>query len=502
MRTHFTIACRGSKLSLAQADIFKRHVLQEFPRIHFKTQIVHTRGDLNPEVPINKLEGKDIFTHEVQLALKSGKADFAIHSMKDVSHLSFFGNHHTAVFDRGLVHDIAIFNADIEHKLERGLQVYIGTSSPRRAVLGVEFLKNTLPKRHPEMHIESKPIRGNVDTRLRKLDMGWYDGIILSLEGVNRLTRYGDHTNVIKRLLNRKKFMVLSLFHCPPAANQAALIAETHEKNTDAIKILNAINKPDLVKMTTKERQVVDRYGEQGCSQDFGTFSSAVRGINFTYAFGQDRHKQEFVHWDHPLPVNISPQDVFFFQEVSSETFNYSYLNIADARLEQPIYFISHKRARGSINQELLTSKSIWTSGTETWFDLAKAGIWVEGSADGLGIHGLDRIWLESFFDHTWENALILTNAKSALTYDASKITTSAYDLQPTFNTHVIDRLRKSRSIFWTSFQQYKYYQPYTAKDAVHMCAAGRTAELIRGANVSPFIFPTIKAFKQWQNTT
>ena len=495
----FTIACRGSKLSLAQAAIFQSRINENHPGIQFDLHIVKTKGDLNPETPIDQIEGKDIFTNEVQLALESGNADFAVHSMKDVSHLSFFGNHQTAVFDRGVLHDVAIFNGQIEDLLKRGQTIRIGTSSPRRASLGIRFLKKALPRLHSEVRIEDQAIRGNVDTRLRKLDRGEYDGIILSLEGLNRLLKYGDHTGELKGLLKGKKKMVLSLFHCPPAANQAALIAETRKQNQEAIEILQSINHEELLSMTSAERAVIDRYGYQGCSQHFGVFSSRVRNVAYTYASGIDPEENEFVYWDFAKPQDIDPEEVLYFKDILHQAFNYRSLDVHATDLNRRICFITHRRTTDAFELDILKDKLVWTSGTDTWFYLAKRGIWVEGCADGLGIHDIMKIWTGDLFSYGWDDALVLTNAKSSVAYDGNINTVATYDLEATFAEEVTTLLRMAPAIFWTSYQQYYFYQPYTAEHAIHLCAAGRTAQLIEAAGETPVIFPTIKAFKQWK---
>jgi hydroxymethylbilane synthase len=181
LKSSFTIACRGSWLSLAQADIFRKKVAALYPDVIINTTIIETAGDKEQTTPLHLVEGKDFFTKEIQDYLNSGQADFAVHSMKDVSSTDFFAAGNYAIIDRELLHDVAIFNENITDKIKRGEKIIIGTSSPRRSNMATGFLQKALPKfNDAAITVAAEPIRGNVDTRLQKLDNGAYDGIILA----------------------------------------------------------------------------------------------------------------------------------------------------------------------------------------------------------------------------------------------------------------------------------------------------------------------------------
>jgi hydroxymethylbilane synthase len=99
------------------------------------------------------------------------------------------------------------------------------------------FLKKALPQLHNEIKIETKPIRGNVETRLRKLNNGEYDATILATAGLNRLLSSVEDQQTIKELLKDKKLMILPLIECVPAPCQGAIAAEAFYKNEKAIAI-------------------------------------------------------------------------------------------------------------------------------------------------------------------------------------------------------------------------------------------------------------------------
>src|SRR6476659_9057065 len=113
----------------------------------------------------------------------------------------FFGSNKFAVVDRDDTRDVVILSQRSKVKNENGQTLVIGTCSPRREEMAIGFLQKALPQFHRGSKIETKSIRGNVDTRLRKLDSGEYDGIILATAGINRLLNSDEDAPAIKALL-------------------------------------------------------------------------------------------------------------------------------------------------------------------------------------------------------------------------------------------------------------------------------------------------------------
>ena len=182
---------RSSRLSLLQIDIVKNKIEAAFPEILVEVIARSSRGDELQNIPLHTAEGSDFFTQDIFNALVSGEADIAVHSLKDMSSEHFFGENKFAVVDRDDTRDVAIFNHDIENKIAHGEKIIIGTCSPRREEMATVFLKKALPHLHEEVKIEIKPIRGNVETRLRKLNNKEYDATILATAGINRLLKIG-----------------------------------------------------------------------------------------------------------------------------------------------------------------------------------------------------------------------------------------------------------------------------------------------------------------------
>ncbi|MEK6781786.1 MAG: hydroxymethylbilane synthase [Bacteroidota bacterium] len=371
----FKIVCRGSKLSLAQANIFKEKFMDAHDGVKVEIIVKETEGDTNQWQPLTEMEGKDFFTKDIQDYLLSGKADFAIHSMKDVSGDFFFKNNSYAVIERDEVHDVAVFNESVIDKLKKGERLFIGTSSPRRMEMASEFLLKALPSVNGQkVNISTSMIRGNVDTRLRKLDAGEYDGIILACAGLNRLLRDEYSKQEVSALLDDKKLMILPLLECPPAPGQGAIVAETSPGNEEAIRILRSLNVEHLAKAISVERKLANRYGS-GCHQKFGVAHINTGDFSFTYAAGKDRNGKQF--------TEIEPKEILLKDE---ETIS----NEGRWKLSDQLNINLITSSEG-IEQNGRSNQKNWVIKTGLWFDLAPRGMWVQGSLEGFGLKFIEK---------------------------------------------------------------------------------------------------------------
>jgi hydroxymethylbilane synthase len=501
LRSTFNIACRGSWLSLAQAEIFKKKVAAIYPDIIINTTIIETSGDKQQSMPLHLVEGSNFFTKEIQDHLNSNQADFAVHSMKDVSSMDFFKAGHYAIIDRELLHDVAIFNSNIIEKIRSGKKIIIGTSSPRRSNMATGFLQKALPKLNDKpLAMEAQSIRGNVDTRLQKLENGNYDGIILAAAGLNRLLQYEPAKEKVAALLQNKKLMLLPLFECPPAAGQGAIVAETTSSNTDAIEILNAIKDTILTNAITEERVYAQQYG-YGCSQQFGVFHLDTPATSFTYASGKDGDAKSFTEWNFKTVLNISGKQLFSSTDYMKEFFTYNFLDDAIIDENAALFFISsHKALHSEKIKNSIQQKKVWAAGTRTWYELAKKGFWVEGCADGLGFEFLQPVFKSPLVNISINDIQIITNNLSKTHWLQDGVNaTGTYKLSGNLLQEIKNEIAAADIIFWTSYQQYELCKSFIKENVQHVCPAGKTAKLLSAAGVQPIIFPTIKAFNDWR---
>ena len=174
--SRIVIASRESRLAMWQAQHVKSLLSGLYPRCVVEILGMTTRGDQILDRPLSQIGGKGLFIKELEVAMQEGRADLAVHSLKDVPMEMPDGFALTAITARENPCD-----AFVSNRFEG-----IG-SLPRGAVVGTSSLRReaTLRAKYPELTIE--PLRGNLDTRLRKLDEGRYDAIILAAAGLIRL---------------------------------------------------------------------------------------------------------------------------------------------------------------------------------------------------------------------------------------------------------------------------------------------------------------------------
>jgi hydroxymethylbilane synthase len=175
-RNHLVIATRGSALALWQANHVKARLAVVAPELAVELLVIKTSGDQIQDIPLAKVGGKGLFVKEIEQALVEGKADLAVHSMKDVPPELAEGLTIAAVSARETPWDALCARESMSlHTLPHGAR--IGTSSMRRQC--------QLLAARPDLKIEM--LRGNVPTRIKKLDDGLYDAIVLAAAGLTRL---------------------------------------------------------------------------------------------------------------------------------------------------------------------------------------------------------------------------------------------------------------------------------------------------------------------------
>ncbi len=493
---------RGSPLSLLQIEKVKRRIESVCPGIKTKIIVAGSRGDALQDMPLHTVEGSDFFTEEIFEKLVTPEADIAVHSLKDMSSEHFFGNNLFAVMEREDARDVALFNRKVLEKIKRGESLVIGTCSPRRDEMATGFLQKALPQLNDQFKVTTQFIRGNVDTRLKKLDRGEYDGIILATAGLNRLLGSGTGAGEIKKLLKDKLLMILPLIECVPAPCQGAIVAEAHASNKKAVGILNKINDKSLLADCYAEKKEAIKYGA-GCIQRFGVTTLDTKNGKFLYAAGKDSEGTEFVKWNSLPDIKFNKDRLFSSTEVMKDFFDYKW-NEDTIVIDKPVVFIAnYKSIRQKSEAGFLANKTIFASGTKTWFALSKKGFWVQGCADAMGFEFLlPSLQMPLLNIHVGDIAILTHDVAAERWRKKGYNAVSNYKLLPKNNESIRQSIANAGSIFWSSYAQYEFYGKYAMPDVQHLCAGGETAELLKEAGAGPVVFPTIKSFQQWRNSS
>jgi hydroxymethylbilane synthase len=489
-------------LSRAQADHFIQKIQALDLQNKFSVVIKDTAGDRDQQTLLQDMDGKDFFTREIQDFLASGSADFAVHSLKDVSSEQFFKDNHYAVISREDPRDAAIFNDNVLEKIGAKETIRIGTSSPRRALMAVRFLRQALPTVNGQgAVVEAYAIRGNVDTRLQKLHDGQFDGIILAIAGLNRLLRYEPSSSSISKLLTGKRTMVLPLIECPPAPGQGAIVAETRPGNNRAIDLLQRINDARLQEGTQKERRVAARYGA-GCHQQFGVVHVPTPHLSFTYGAGVNNSGSPFSVYEAYPDLEGKGKQIFSAGDHMKSFFRYSYPASPQSLPATKAIFVGSQHA---IHEDATIREAgqriIWAAGTKTWYQLALKGLWVNGCADALGLEFIED-WLEGPFIGLPRNDItIVTDNNSAEDWAKDGWQAAGtYSVDIERSAEITHEISKADIIFWTSFRQYTAYRDRLKPGVKHCCSTGKTASLFHRAGITPTIFAGIKGFNEWRN--
>ncbi len=242
--TKLTIATRVSDLALWQAYHIKDRVEASFPDVEVVLNKIVSNGDKILDKPLALIGGKGHFTKELEDAMLAGEADIAVHSLKDVPTYIPEGLELVAVTKRQDQSDVFL-----SHKYSNLDEL------PKGAVVGTTSLRRRMQllKKRPDLRV--KDLRGNVNTRLRKLAEGQYDAIILAFIGLDRL-------DLLKDIPYTEK---LSLDMMIPPMGQAALGIEIVKGNAKILEIAESLKDEDTYICTQIERAFISKIGA-GCS--------------------------------------------------------------------------------------------------------------------------------------------------------------------------------------------------------------------------------------------
>jgi hydroxymethylbilane synthase len=235
------IGTRGSMLALAQCEWVKGRIREHHPGLEVELVRIKTKGDKILDAPLSKIGGKGLFVKEIEEALLSGRVDLAVHSMKDVPAELPDGLLLTAFPEREDPRDVLISTDNVP--LEE---------LPHGALLGTSSLRRGAQVQHSRPDLKIVPLRGNVDTRLKKLRRGDFHAIVLAAAGMARLGLKDQITQVIptEEVL--------------PAIGQGALGIEVKGDNREVIEILSFMDHAATAVCVRAERAFLKKL-EGGC---------------------------------------------------------------------------------------------------------------------------------------------------------------------------------------------------------------------------------------------
>ena len=243
------IGTRGSQLARAQTEQFAERLRQCFPDLVVETRLIRTTGDSVADRPLKEVGTKGMFVKEIEEALLQGAIDVGIHSLKDMPSELPDGLSLCCIPEREDPRDSLLTLEKLTlTDLKPG--AVVGTSSPRR--------KAQISELRPDLNW--RDIRGNLDTRIRKLEDGEFDAILLACAGLNRLGVGSSYSQP------------LDIENCVPAVGQGALAIETRTDRSELRELLSALNDP-LTEYACKAERSFLRALDGGCTVPAGALA-------------------------------------------------------------------------------------------------------------------------------------------------------------------------------------------------------------------------------------
>jgi len=275
-----TVATRGGALAIAQTEYVIATLKKFHPGLEIRIKEITTTGDKDRRTELWTLKKTGFFTSQVEDALTAHEADFAVHSFKDLPTAQREGLAIGAVFDRNFVEDCLVSASPVESIDQLPANAKIGTSSLRRAA----------QLKHLRADLEAAPIRGNVHTRLLKLDTNEFDAILLARAGLERL----GLADKISFIFDPAVFI--------PAPAQGALGIQTRADDDETNEIIAALDDERARTTTAVERKILTTM-QCGCHAPVGAYAEMAGGDIHIRAFISDLQGKNFIGRELAGPV-------------------------------------------------------------------------------------------------------------------------------------------------------------------------------------------------------
>ncbi len=462
---------RASSLARLQAALVERALASRHPSLEIERLTRTASGDQDQTSPLWKLPDKGAFTADLSRALLDGEADVAVHSFKDLPVEMPAGTRIAGAMPRADARDVILVKRTAIERQPASLRLL--SSSPRRAWLLGDVLPRLLPWR--VSGVDAVPVRGNIDTRLRKLIEGEEHGLVMAKAALDRLLGFGPpfdrEAAVIRERLDQCRFMVMPMREFPWAPAQGAIAIEIAAVRDDLQSLLEPILCADTLRAVDEERRVLAAHGG-GCHQALG---AAIVDRSYGRVVSVRARDKATETWElqgsRPSFPRVTVDRVWPAPgaDLTAER--------RAVRVEQPAvdgYWVSRADALPDTWQ-ISGDTFVWAAGSHTWQRLARRGVWVNGSADGLGDDEQPPIDLLAGRTLSW---IRLTHTGVAGPRLPDALATYAVD------TALPDDLPSRTHFFWTSsdlFTQALQRWP-TLRDAWHASGPGRTRDTIHGA--------------------
>jgi hydroxymethylbilane synthase len=465
---HLRVLSRSSVLAVLQARLVERALTAQWPDVTVERLTRSSSGDRDPQIDLWAATDKGLFTSDLSQALLDGVADLAVHSWKDLPTSGHAGTTVAATLERADPRDVLLVRRAAVSAQSPALTVL--SSSPRRAWQIQESAPRLLPWPITEVRVVS--VRGNVPTRLNKLVSGEGDALIVAKAALDRLLSSDASTETataVRTALAKCRWMVLPLKAHPTAPAQGALAVEIAAGRSDLLQRLRSISHGPTWDAVERERKILESFGG-GCHEAVGA-TVIVRDFGRVVSVRARVGENQTATWSLEAAGDRPPA-------ASAETIwprpDERGAGVHRRAIPVPMpsddvgFWVARAEALPT-DWQVPGNRLIWAAGERTWERLASRGIWVHGSADGLGDSERPQVDALAGRSVAWKR---LTHTESG---DPDALATYAVD-------ETAADLAGRTHFFWTSgsaFARALARQP-AIRSGWHASGPGRTARAIR----------------------
>lgn len=499
------IAARHSDLARLQAYRVGDALKAADPGLVVEYAFRASLGDQNLQDPLWKMPEKGVFTEDFVRDLQDGSADLIVHSWKDLPTEPRPGLIIAATLPRADQRDLFLVRSDRLDGAQTARRLRVLTSSPRRAFNLDSFFKTYLPFDIDDVVFEN--VRGNIPTRMKKLLEGEADALIVAKAAIDRLleapeAEFADARGVVTQTLRATRQMVLPLSLNPTAAAQGALAVEIRADRTDLAEALRAIHSPETFASVVREREILSSYGG-GCHQKIGVsvLDRAYGRVTYLQGLTDAGERLDQVALDTPRPMPHAANEAAVYPRNDDAPFfeRAPLPRAAWSRAENAAYLWVARETAWPDGFRPAPSAIVWTAGLKTWAKLAAKGVWVTGSAEGLGEaepEGFATIALAlGDAKPTWTKLTHESSAASSVTPMAALAT---YALTPSAEP---PDLNGRTHFYWmsgTAFDCAVELNPWLLSSGVHASGPGHTHEhLKKRLTTTPFVYLGVEQFRR-----
>jgi hydroxymethylbilane synthase len=382
------ILSRSSALARLQVALVSRALTTAHPNLEVECLTRASAGDRDQTSPLWQMGDRGAFTADLSDALRRDEADVVVHSFKDLPIALPDGTQVAGALPRADPRDVLLMRRPVV--VEKPAALTILSSSPRRAWL----LQETLPALLPwtVSAVTTLPVRGNIETRLRKLVEGEAHGLVVAKAALDRLLGFGPpferEAGIVRGYLDQCFYMVLPMREFPWAPAQGAVALEIATGKPEIAAVLEPIICRPTTAAVDMERQVLAGYGG-GCHQALGaavleTPHGRVVSVRAKGLAG-DALQQWTLEASRPAYPRSSPERMW---PRPGEELRTTRRSLSAARPPETDGLWIARADALPPSWAPTPATPVWAAGSQTWRKLAAAGVWVHGCADGLGDGG------------------------------------------------------------------------------------------------------------------